>query len=493
MNVTVEVDTFIIGAGYAGMGAALDLVERGKSVAICEMLKYPGGCAGTFHKGKFGFEAGATLFSGFHEEGLFSKWIAKHNMDVQFEPLDPIIDFRTKDWSLAISPDREVTIERFCTLPNAPVAKIKAFFAYQERIADVLWPMFEDAARVPPFNLSGFGWHVGRFWKYPKLWSVMNRSLWSVLKSFELTAFAPMVEYCNAVCQITIQTNAKSAEALFALSAMDYLFRGTGHIHNGIGQLGFAMLKAIEDAGGEVSLPNKVKALEWENGTWLITTRKGDYRAKKVLANLVPPTIAKLVGNLPIPAAVETYTHKLGQGWGAGMLYLILKDNENLPEHAHHYQCIATDAPKLQEGYHIFCSLSGRQESHKHPAGYRTATVSTHIPMTTQLGLPDKSAKATYTQQIQDQMRATLADRLPEIHNAIDKEYPGSPRTYQRFTGREQGFVGGLPRTQGWHNYGGLIPTPLYPNLWMIGDTAFPGQSTLATALGGIRTARWVC
>ena len=160
-----------------------------------------------------------------------------------------------------------------------PLKKIKAFFAYQERIADVLWPMFEDAARVPPFNLSGFGWHLGRFWKYPKLWSVMNRSLWSVLESFGLTEFEPMVEYCNAVCQITIQTNAKSAEALFALSAMDYLFRGTGHIHNGIGQLGFAMLKAIGDAGGEVSLPNKVKALEWQNGTWLITTRKGDYRA----------------------------------------------------------------------------------------------------------------------------------------------------------------------------------------------------------------------
>ena len=102
-----------------------------------------------------------------------------------------------------------MTIERFCTLPNAPVAKIKAFFAYQERIADVLWPLFEDAGRIPPGNLSGFGWHVTRFWKYPKLWSVMNRSLWSVLESFGLTEFAPMVEYCNAVCQITIQTNAK--------------------------------------------------------------------------------------------------------------------------------------------------------------------------------------------------------------------------------------------------------------------------------------------
>ena len=111
--------------------------------------------------------------------------------------------------------------------------------------------------------------------------------------------------------------------------------------------------------------------------------------------------------------------------------------------------------------------------------------------MRTQLALKDRTAKAQYIQEVQDQMRTTLQNQLPELHQYIEKEYPGSPRTFQRFTGREQGFVGGLPRTQGWHNYSDLIPKPLYPNLWMIGDTGFPGQSTLATALGGIRVARW--
>ena len=493
MTTVKKVDTLIIGAGYAGLGAGLCLAEQGKSVALCEMLKYPGGCAGTFYKGDIGFEAGATLFSGFHETGLFTKWIAKHNMDVQFDLLDPIIEFRTADWSLDISPDRQTTIDRFCALPDAPQDAIRKFFAYQHSIADVLWPMFEDGDRIPPFTMKGLGWHAGRFWKYPKLWSVMNRSLWSVLESFGLTNYEPMVQYCNAVCQITIQTPAKSAEALFALSAMDYLFRGSGHIHNGIGQLGFAMVGAIQASGGEVTLSNKVKKLERKGNHWLVHTRKGTYEAKNILANMLPEGIANLVDDLPEPSAVQTYTDKLKQGWGAGMLYLLIKDHDGLPEEAHHYQCIATDAPKLQEGHHIFCSISGRNEREKTPEGYRTATVSTHIPMSTQLALSDKSAKATYTQQVQDQMRATLAERLPEIHRAIEKEYPGSPRTYQRFTARPSGFVGGIPRTVGWHNYGGLIPTPLYPNLWMIGDTAFPGQSTLATALGGIRTARWVC
>ena len=83
MNAT-HVETFIIGAGFAGMGAALYLTEQNSSVALCEMLKYPGGCAGTFHKGEFAFEAGATLFSGFHERGLFRKWVDKYELPVQF-------------------------------------------------------------------------------------------------------------------------------------------------------------------------------------------------------------------------------------------------------------------------------------------------------------------------------------------------------------------------------------------------------------------------
>jgi phytoene dehydrogenase-like protein len=32
----------------------------------------------------------------------------------------------------------------------------------------------------------------------------------------------------------------------------------------------------------------------------------------------------------------------------------------------------------------------------------------------------------------------------------------------------------------------------LSPNLWLVGDSIFPGQSTAAVALGGLRVARMV-
>lgn len=62
---------------------------------------------------------------------------------------------------------------------------------------------------------------------------------------------------------------------------------------------------------------------------------------------------------------------------------------------------------------------------------------------------------------------------------------PGTPVTFQRFTQREWGWVGGFPQTS-------LVRTwapKLGPGLWLVGDSIFPGQSTAAVALGGMRVA----
>ena len=51
---------------------------------------------------------------------------------------------------------------------------------------------------------------------------------------------------------------------------------------------------------------------------------------------------------------------------------------------------------------------------------------------------------------------------------------------------REWGWVGGFPQT----NLFRAWAPRLAPNLWMVGDSIFPGQSTAAVALGGLRVAR---
>jgi phytoene dehydrogenase-like protein len=74
---------------------------------------------------------------------------------------------------------------------------------------------------------------------------------------------------------------------------------------------------------------------------------------------------------------------------------------------------------------------------------------------------------------------------VPKLRDASALILPGTPVTFERFTHRAWGWVGGFPQTSLFRAWG----TRLVPGLWMVGDSIFPGQSTAAVALGGLRVA----
>jgi phytoene dehydrogenase-like protein len=93
-------------------------------------------------------------------------------------------------------------------------------------------------------------------------------------------------------------------------------------------------------------------------------------------------------------------------------------------------------------------------------------------------------------EQVQERMRQGLRTLAPELAAAVEHQLTASPRTFERFTGRPEGYVGGIPRRAGWSNYRDLASRPILPGLYLVGDSVFPGQSTLATALGGVKVAQ---
>jgi phytoene dehydrogenase-like protein len=168
------------------------------------------------------------------------------------------------------------------------------------------------------------------------------------------------------------------------------------------------------------------------------------------------------------------------------MQYLQLDPGANLRPHPHHLELIADATAPFTDGNHVFVSISGLDEPDRAPGGARTATVSTHLPI-----VPGEPSEVTAA-RVDDahaRIRATLASRAPEVAASIVHEMTASPRTFERFTRRPHGYVGGIPRRAGWANYRGLWPRPVLDDLWMVGDSVFPGQSTLAVALGGQRVA----
>lgn len=492
---TDDYDVAVVGAGFGGLAAALSLADRGAKVALFERLTYPGGCASTFSRRGWSFESGATLFSGFGAGHLFDRWIERFDLDVNFQSLDPVVEMRTGEFELGIPNSRRGIIDAFSQLDDVPAHKIQEFFKFQGKVADVLWSLFREPELLPPFSAGTLLRHLRRTPDYAPLAGLLGRPLSEVLSARGWDGIPQLETYLDAVCQITVQAPHDRAEATFALAATDYFFRGTGHIKGGIGRLAWALVDAIRRCGGDVHMADEVTGLSRWRGRWTVESRRRTIRADTVVANALPRTVATLT-DTPLAAneALSSMSGRVEDGWGAAMLYLGLEESDALPEGAHHFELIGDSGEPLTEGNHVFCSMSGADEAaDRTPSGEgRTVTCSTHVPMKKLLGAND-AEQASYIEEIQARMRRTIQKRAPELRDATEMEMTASPRTFERFTNRPSGFVGGVPRTAGLHNYTGLFPsphTPVMPDLYMVGDSVFPGQSTLACALGGVSTAR---
>ncbi len=90
--------------------------------------------------------------------------------------------------------------------------------------------------------------------------------------------------------------------------------------------------------------------------------------------------------------------------------------------------------------------------------------------------------KATYEKKL----LTTIDRHLPGFRESASLVLTGSPVTYQFYTGRDGGKVGGFPQTSLFKAHG---PRTHIPNLHLVGDSIFPGQSTAGVTVGAMRVA----
>jgi phytoene dehydrogenase-like protein len=132
----------------------------------------------------------------------------------------------------------------------------------------------------------------------------------------------------------------------------------------------------------------------------------------------------------------------------------------------------------------FFLTLSKKGDLSRAPELYRTATISTHTDPKEWFLLNEEDYKLK-KQETTDYILKALDSYFPEFKEA-QKEFlvSASPKTFQKFTKRDQGYVGGIPHS----TFPSLLQLP--PNrlpiagIFQGGDTAFPGQGTPAVVQG---------
>ncbi len=368
------------------------------------------------------------------------------------------------------------------------------FWHWQERTADFMW---ELALRLPPWPPQNFAdlrslasKAAGTLLEAPFADRVDRlRSLPDSLRTLE-HRLAGMPDrfrmLIDAQLLISAQARASSANALYAAAALDLPRRGVAQPLGGMGQLAEELKRAVERQGGEVLFRHKVTGVVLQRGKPVAveTQRKGSFPADIVIANLPSSNLAQILGD-GAPAALKRSPQTPKDGWGAFTLYLGLDRSAAAGLPLHHQVLTGRG---WGEGDSIYLSLSPEGDSSRAPAGRRAMTISTHTRLEAWRSLKGKDRQSYNKQKdlLTDRVLASAERAIPGIREAAELVLPGTPLTFERFTNRPDGWVGGFPQTHLLRARGVRIR----PGIWMVGDSVFPGQSVAATALSGLRVGR---
>jgi phytoene dehydrogenase-like protein len=154
-----------------------------------------------------------------------------------------------------------------------------------------------------------------------------------------------------------------------------------------------------------------------------------------------------------------------------------------------HHQVLLDETQPLGEANSAFVSISPPGDAGRARNGGRAITLSTHTDVAGwERAFADGSLaerKRSYSVKLQAALAIALGKEVRPVFFEL-----GVPATFERYTLRARGLVGGVPQTPRNANLRARSHRSGVRGLVLCGDTVFPGQSTVGVTLSGINAAR---
>ncbi|MEO5667572.1 MAG: FAD-dependent oxidoreductase [Bdellovibrionota bacterium] len=490
----------ILGAGASGLAAALELVSREENLHLFEAHSLPGGCASWFRRsspiGSLQFDVGATVLDGLSS----GTWLADRlgQWGVELSPFRrmPRIFFKLRRAESAFSLSTRTVDEWLRDLKKAfpeDSRFIDEDLGHLARLAAGLKSLVE--AR-PHFPIQTFGDLRRNLRLLPRVPGVAASLLACGHFDFETWLDArprsqKLTEWMTMNLLITVQCAPEKIYTPWAALALSFYPLGAGTLPGGMRGLMEPALRALmKNPLARVSLNERVLEISKDGHGFWIRSRRGDatptqsgpFRA--VVSGLTRFDTALIAPESAFVSRESEWENHEGEIWGACTAYVALNDDDAWPADAFNVHSKLAEGPG-HEGNDAYLSFSARNDLSRAPEAYRVVTISTH----TRVKIWQSLDKTQY-QHLKDERGARLLEHLESWSERSRDSFAhvefGTPRSFERYTHRRAGHVGGLPMTR---DNTLLDPAPQrsrLAGLYQIGDTSFPGQSVYACLLGAV-------
>ncbi|WP_231584184.1 FAD-dependent oxidoreductase [Domibacillus indicus] len=473
--------TLIIGGGFGGLTAAALLAKTGHDVTLVEASSEWGGCAGKFRRRDTLFPVGATLGMGFERGGLHERVLRLLGKKVPVRLLDEVMTIHFPSGSIPYYRDREKHLASLCDCFPHAASRIRAFYSELRAIAASIRRLMKPLPALPPKTAGEWAYLFSSLRpEHIKLAPFGRKTLMDRLCAHGLEKETAFVRLLDGQLIDSMQTTSRHVSYLMAATALDIYHEGAYYVEGGLYRAAEVLAESIRENGGAVKKNRRIVSIKRNSGWTAVDQRGNEYHAEHIIFNgaiqQLPSLTPELSGKHRVMAGTPT--------WVTHTLYLTL-NNADLPLSFPLFQQISADS--MSEGSHLFMSVSAPDDRLRAPEGKRTMTVSTHSS-------PDcwssKKQYDAYKPALTEKMLSLIETVYPNFRKAILAAETGAPKAWERYTLRPGGFVGGFPQTAGHALFGSLSHRTGLPNLWVCGDSIFPGGGTIGATASGIHCAR---
>ena len=485
----------VIGAGIGGLTAAALLARRGYDVTVFDQAYVPGGCASTFKRRGFTFDVGATQVAGLEPGGVHQQIFAE--LDI------PLPAATHCDPACAVYLPGETTPISVWRDPAAWQAERQRQFPGSERFWQLLATLFQASWRfqgrepvLPPRS----PWDLWQLVSAVRPDTLITApftfsTVGQLLRAFGLQGDRRLKTFLDLQLKLYSQVGADETALLYAATALgvSQAPQGLFHLEGSMQVLSDRLVAALERDGGKLLMRHTVQQIQSTQGRVTGVTvrdqKTGDMRTQPadiVVGNVTVQNLVTLLGD-DAPAGYRRRVEKLADSSGAFVVYLGVERAAIPADCPPHLQFLYSYDGPIGENNSLFVSVS-RPGDGRAPEGKATVIASSFTDLNAWQQDDYDLRKQHYT----DTAIAKLGEFFDLRPEHIVHCEAGTPRTFERFTGRDRGAVGGLGmRVSTFGPFGFANRTPL-PNLWLVSDCTHPGEGTAGVSYSALTAVRQI-